>query len=325
MLTLLSATVAAAVAAFLIDRFCDPRSRFHFLDRPNARSLHDNPTPRSGGLGIMIGVAAGWGLGGVPLPAIMGAAFALALISLADDVRHLPIAVRFGAHLLAAAFVVAACGFPVAWWLPGILAIGWMTNLYNFMDGSDGLAGGMALFGFSTYAVAAGMGGAGDLLLVSACLAAAAGAFLLFNFAPARIFMGDVGSVPLGFLAATLGLAGWQRGVWPAWFPWLTFSPFVVDATVTLVRRALRGERVWQAHREHYYQRMVRSGLGHAGTAWRWYAVMAAACLSGLAALFAPQQIRYLVLMAWVLIYLMAGWRIDRRWRRVCSEGEGRS
>jgi UDP-N-acetylmuramyl pentapeptide phosphotransferase/UDP-N-acetylglucosamine-1-phosphate transferase len=192
-----------------------------------------------------------------------------------------------------------------------------MTNLFNFMDGSDGLAGGMALFGFATYAVAAAVGGAGDLLLVSACLAAAAGAFLVFNFAPARIFMGDVGSVPLGFLAAALGLAGWQRGVWPVWFPLLVFSPFVVDATVTLMRRAWRRERVWQAHREHYYQRMVRSGLGHAGTAWRWYAVMAAACLTSLGALSAPQQIQYLLLMGWVLIYVMAGWRIDRRWSSV--------
>jgi UDP-N-acetylmuramyl pentapeptide phosphotransferase/UDP-N-acetylglucosamine-1-phosphate transferase len=195
-----------------------------------------------------------------------------------------------------------------------------MTNLYNFMDGSDGLAGGMALFGFSTYAAAAAFGGAPDVVLLSLCLAAAAAAFLAFNFHPARIFMGDVGSIPLGFLAGSLGLLGWDRNIWPLWFPLLVFSPFIVDASVTLARRALRGERVWQAHRDHYYQRMVRSGLGHAGTALRWYAVMAAAGASSLLALFAPQHLQYLALLAWLSIYLCAGWLIDRRWRNHLNE-----
>jgi UDP-N-acetylmuramyl pentapeptide phosphotransferase/UDP-N-acetylglucosamine-1-phosphate transferase len=100
---------------------------------------------------------------------------------------------------------------------------------------------------------------------VCAGVAAAAAGFLCFNFHPARIFMGDVGSVPLGFTAGALGLVGWRSGAWPLWFPLLVFAPFILDATVTLLRRALRGEKVWQAHRSHYYQRMVQMGLGHRG------------------------------------------------------------
>jgi len=152
-----------------------------------------------------------------------------------------------------------------------ILAVGWITNLYNFMDGSDGLAGGMSVIGFGAYALAAG---ASPLATVSLCIAAAAGAFLVFNFHPARIFLGDVGSIPLGFLAGALGLVGWRGDAWPLWFPLLVFAPFIADATVTLARRAARGERVWQAHREHYYQRLVRSRLGHRGTAALAYVAM---------------------------------------------------
>ena len=319
MVTLLYGSVAAAVAAFLIGRFCDPRSRFHLLDRPNARSLHENPTPRSGGLGILGGVAVAWALAGAPLATIMIAAFLLAAVSLVDDARHLPVVVRFGAHLLAAGVVVATAGVPAEWWLPAVLALGWMTNLYNFMDGSDGLAGGMALFGFAAYGVAAAIGRAEDLTLVSACLAAGAAAFLAFNFHPARIFMGDVGSVPIGFVAGALGLEGWVRGVWPIWFPVMVFSPFIADASATLVRRLLRREKVWHAHRDHYYQRMVRSGLGHRNTALIWYAVMLGCGLTALAALGFPPFGQVAVLGLWVVLFWVAAAVVDRRWSRHVS------
>ena len=152
------------------------------------------------------------------------------------------------------------------------------------MDGSDGLAGGMALIGFGAYAVAAQLAGDQPLAVLSLALCAASAAFLLYNFHPARIFMGDVGSVPLGFLAGALGLAGWANDVWPLWFPLLVFAPFMCDATLTLLKRLLRRERVWQAHREHYYQRLVRMGFGHRGTAWIEYAAMLGCALAALAA-----------------------------------------
>jgi hypothetical protein len=97
--------------------------------------------------------------------------------------------------------------------------------------------------------------------------------FLLLNFSPARVFMGDAGSVPLGFLAGGIGIAGWRTVSWPAWFPLLVFSPFVVDASVTLARRMfMRRERFWHPHREHYYQRLVRMGWSHRRLALTEYA-----------------------------------------------------
>src|SRR5690606_10611586 len=139
--------------------------------------------------------------------------------------------------------------------------------LYNFMDGSDGLAGGMAVIGFGAGGAAAWLAGDAALPPGHLCVAAAAAASLVFNRPPPRTFLGGAGSVPLAFLAAALGSFGWRAGCWPAWFPVLVFAPFVIDATLTLARRIARRERIWQAHRDHYYQRLVRMGWGHRRTA----------------------------------------------------------
>jgi len=197
-----------------------------------------------------------------------------------------------------------------------VLAIAWYANLYNFMDGSDGLAGGMAVIGFGAYAVAAHLSGAESFAALCASIAAASAAFLVFNFHPARLFMGDVGSVPLGFLAGALGIVGWSRGYWPMWFPLLVFAPFVCDATLTLLRRALRRERVWQAHKEHYYQRLVRMGVGHRGTALIEYAVMAGCAATALLARREPSNVQAMALAgATVVLIGIAVW-VDLRWVR---------
>jgi UDP-N-acetylmuramyl pentapeptide phosphotransferase/UDP-N-acetylglucosamine-1-phosphate transferase len=287
------------------------------LDHPNERSLHTAPVPRTGGLGIMAGVTGGFLLLGVPHWPVLAGALALAGISLADDLRGLPVPVRFAGHLAVAAAFVALhwSALPHPLWAPvAVLALGWMTNLYNFMDGSDGLAGGMALLGFGCYALAAALAGQAALAGVSAVAAAAAAGFLAYNFPPARIFMGDAGSVPLGFMAGALGLAGWTAGAWAPWFPVLVFSPFIVDATVTLLRRALRRERVWQAHREHYYQRMVQLGLGHRGTALVWYGLMLAVGASAVLGLRAAPPAQAALLAAWLAVYAVLMVLVDRRW-----------
>jgi UDP-N-acetylmuramyl pentapeptide phosphotransferase/UDP-N-acetylglucosamine-1-phosphate transferase len=261
--------IAFAAVQLLLARF----ARFA-LDHPNERSLHARPVPRSGGIAVLAGTCVCFFLDGNPVWLPLVLALGLAGVSLADDLKSLPATARLAAHLAAAASVVWFYLAPISSWqaLLLVLAMAWLTNLYNFMDGSDGLAGGMSVIGFGAYALAAS---GSPLSTVSLCIAAAAGAFLVFNFHPARIFLGDVGSIPLGFLAGALGVIGWRDEAWPLWFPLAVFAPFIADATATLARRALRGERVWQAHREHYYQRMVRSGLGHAGTAGLAYAAMA--------------------------------------------------
>ena len=290
------------------------------MDHPNARSLHATPTPRIGGVGIMAGVAAAslWLAHTAMLPVVLGA-FALAVVSLLDDVRGLPVRVRFLAHFIAAAGCLVALGVSDWALLAGTLAVVWITNLYNFMDGSDGLAGGMAAIGFSTLALAAWLGGAPGLAAFCAAIAAAALAFLRFNFPPARVFMGDAGSIPLGFMAATLGILGARQNLWPWLFPLLVFSPFIVDASVTLARRALRGEKVWRAHRSHYYQRVVLLGATHRQLALAAYALMLVMVALAFALLFLPQH------AAWVLIlsaatYLLIFLTIDRRGHRLRNE-----
>ncbi len=293
--------------------------RLQILDHPNERSLHAAPTPRTGGLGLLAGVVAAWPITAPPgtWPALIGA-LVLAAVSFLDDLRGLPAIVRLMFQLAVSMALVAWHwgAFPgPAWAIVAGLAIAWMCNLYNFMDGADGLAGGMAVAGFGAYAIAAWLGGAMELAALSAAIAASALAFLVFNFPPARIFMGDVGSVPLGFLASALGLLGWQQALWPAWFPVLAFSPFIVDATVTLLRRALRGERVWQAHKEHYYQRVVQLGAGHRGTALGEYALMLAAGASALTLLKAPAPVQWAGVGVWIIVYCAVMLWIDRLWR----------
>lgn len=262
---------------------------------------------------------AGWALPaalGVALGVALLAAFVLAALGLADDRAGLSARLRLLAQLLVAGAFLAALGVGGAMGVLLLVGLVWMGNLYNFMDGSDGLAGGMAVFGFGAFAWAAGTGGEPALAAVCAGVAAAAAGFLCFNFHPARIFMGDVGSVPLGFLAGSLGLVGWRAGVWPLWFPLLVFAPFIMDATVTLLRRALRGEKVWQAHRSHYYQRMVQMGLGHRGTALRAYGLMAACGAAAVAGLQMGFSLQCAIITMCITAHLIVGYWIDRAWRR---------
>lgn len=288
------------------------------LDRPNQRSLHAHPVPRTGGVGIMLGMLAAVFFLRVPdLHVLLGLTFALAVFSIIDDIKGLPVFARLLAHLAAAVSFVgiyAPLEIPVPALLAAVVALAWMANLYNFMDGSDGLAGGMAVFGFGAYGVAATVGGDAEIAALSVFVAAAALAFLWFNFAPARIFMGDGGSIPLGFAAAALGLVGYWRDVWPLAFPLLVFSPFIVDASLTLLRRGLAGEKVWQAHRSHYYQRLVRMGWSHRRLALAEYGLMAAAGASGLMLVVRPEWLLGLSL-AWVAIYAGLAVLVDRRWK----------
>jgi UDP-GlcNAc:undecaprenyl-phosphate/decaprenyl-phosphate GlcNAc-1-phosphate transferase len=318
-LGLVSLFVAAVVARLLVTRFARVA-----LDQPNARSLHERPVPRTGGLAVLAGIGASTAAFGLGLWLPLGLALALAVVSLVDDLRGMPTLLRLGAHLAAAAFLawfVLSPMNPIALALI-VLAIGWITNLYNFMDGSDGLAGGMTVIGFGAYTAAALPAGHLPLAATSIAVAAAALAFLAYNFHPARIFLGDVGSIPLGFLAAALGVVGWRDDVWPLWFPVLIFGPFIGDATMTLFKRAVRRERVWQAHREHYYQRLVRMGFGHRGAALIGYSAM---LLCAAAALFGREQapaIQAAVFAGTSLVLAVSAVAVDLRWRRFAT-GKG--
>lgn len=318
-LTSLAAPAAAAflIAAALAALLCRVPVSIG-LDQPNDRSLHTRPVPRTGGLAILAGIAAGLALAEwMPSAAMLGALALLAAISFLDDLRGLPVAVRLACHFAAAA--AAALSMPdagVATIVGLTLVVAWAINAYNFMDGSDGMAGGMAVSGFAAYACIAATAGDTGFAAASLSVAAAAAAFLLFNFHPARIFMGDVGSVPLGFLAAAFGLCGWERGLWSPWLPLLVYSPFLADATVTLVRRILSGERFWQAHHDHYYQRLVRLGWGHRRTALAAYALMLGAAVIAASLPGRSDAIQALAAVGWFALLAAAMGAIELRWRR---------
>ncbi len=286
-------------------------------DIPNDRSLHAEPVSRTGGIALMAGILSGWMMliqfwaWWIVLP-VLG----LFALSLVDDIRNLSPRTRLLGHFIAALIVVAASGVSWLWGLPVLLFIVWMTNLYNFMDGSDGLAGGMALFGFSFYGIAGLMNGNEAFAMMNFSIGAAALGFLYHNFHPAKVFLGDAGSIPLGFLAAVFGVWGWQQSYWPFWFPILVFSPFVVDATTTLLKRVQRKENLVQAHRSHYYQRLVQIGWGHRNTALIEYALMFLAGASALwgTGLDVPGQAN--LLAWWGAIYLGLMMWVDRRWRQ---------
>ena len=313
-----AAVTAAAIAIALRTRLAE-----RLADRPNERSLHEAPRPRIGGLAIMLGalpVAAWWG--DEAIRTAVACAAALSIVSAADDVRSLPATVRLPAHFVAAVVVVGAVAGGAGWsaWVDAgvVLAIAWMTNLFNFMDGADGLAGGMAAIGFGALAWSAGSA-APTLALACMALASASLAFLAFNFPPARVFLGDAGSIPLGFLAGAFGLEGAVAGVWPPWLPVLVFSPFIVDATLTLAGRAARGEPFWRAHRSHAYQRLVLAGWSHRRLALHGYALMLAAAASALWAASGGVMLRCGIIAAWTGAWVLLVLAIERHLRHVGS------
>lgn len=288
-------------------------------DIPNERSLHETPVPRVGGVAMMAGLLAGWALMLTSLMWwIVVPLIGLFVVSLLDDIQSLPVKKRLIAHFAAAAILVIGSGvFAQHGMLIALLVLFltvWMTNLYNFMDGSDGLAGGMALFGFSMYGIAALIGHDDTQAMQDFAIGAAALGFLSNNFPPAKVFMGDAGSIPLGFLAAAMGLWGWDQGYWSAWFPLLVFLPFIVDASVTLVKRTLRGAKITEAHREHYYQRLVQMGWSHRNVALIEYVLMLGTGLSALLVLH--QAFPWQVFLAWVGIYATLMLVLDAAWER---------
>lgn len=287
-------------------------------DIPNERSLHQSPIPRIGGVALMIGMLAGWAILQRALPWWVALpVLSLFMVSIVDDIRGLSVRYRLLVHMVAAGMLVFGTGIFAQSLVMGIavlLLVVWMINLYNFMDGSDGLAGGMALIGFSIYGIAAIQGNDVPFALLNFSIAGAALGFLIFNFYPAKVFMGDAGSIPLGFLAAAMGVWGWQINLWPTWFPVLVFSPFVLDATVTLCKRGLRREKIWQAHREHYYQRLVQLGFGHRNTAIAEYLLMSSVGVSACLALRHPLMTAAMLLI-WSMIFLLVMWLIEHQWK----------
>lgn len=274
---------AAATSAFVLTwmsiRFAQKR---RLLDVPNERSSHVRPVPRVGGIAVVLTFMAGMtglGLSGVlaerTSAVILGGGGLVALVGLLDDYRDVPVARRLFLQFVAAAWTLYWIGGvpevilpgapPILLDILGVIAIAWLVNLFNFMDGIDAIASieamSVCLGGIVLYSV----GSAGETAWIPpAMLLASVSGFVIWNFPPARVFLGDAGSGFLGFMMAVFCLqaARFDPVLFWAWL--ILLGVFIVDSGVTLVRRMLRGQRLHEAHRSHAYQFAARRYGGHA-------------------------------------------------------------
>lgn len=277
--------IALLIAAAGTGILCKLLAGRGILDVPNQRSSHQDAKPRGGGIALLAAIAVGSAylyVAGQPLPAASAAAglaaLVLALVSWADDVRGLSPLARLVPQIICVGvmlYFLPLVEVPIVSNMPAplqylILALAWLwfINLYNFMDGIDGITGvetlviTLGIFAFTLLDAALI-----DLQGATLVIAAATFGFLLWNWAPARIFMGDVGSIPLGFLLGWLLLQLADAGYILAAL--ILPGYYLVDATVTLLSRLARGEKIWHAHREHAYQKAVQNGLSHSSVSMR--------------------------------------------------------
>ncbi len=298
------------------------------LDWPGSRSSHAQPTPRGGGLAILAGflvallVFAGTGRG-VLVP--LGYGLVLAALGWLDDRAALPVRTRLLVMLVGALVLVGHFGpvselelfgrvvvQPWLWSLLAVVAVIWLINLHNFMDGSDGLA---ALQGAWSGLLLGNLlyrGGAELIGLLGFALAGACLGFLFWNRPPARLFMGDTGSLLIGGMIACLAYAGAAQGIVSIWISFMICALFVVDATATLVARLVSGGQWYTPHREHAYQRLIRAGWSHARVLLVYGLINLALVLPLVAmALFSPPWEMPLALLLAAL--LCGGWFIVQR------------
>lgn len=345
MIVILPALIAFVVAWWVAGRLCSPESYFSILAHPNDRTLHSMPTPQTGGVAIIVSViislVAAASVFAIMYPSkvllpkgmasgslwIVVSMLLVFVVSFIDDCIGLPASLRLGVQAVAAIIIVGGVGLALSSVpLPGgllipmgvvavpvsVLFLIWMANLYNFMDGMDGFSGGMTAIGFGFLAYFGWEAGSPVMLMIATFVAMSALGFLVHNFPPARIFMGDAGSITLGFLGGTLMLLGIRDQIFDFWVPVMIFSPFIVDATVTLMRRVLRLERIWEAHRQHYYQRLVLNGWSHHRTVLAEYGVMLLCGALAICYHHSAENGRLVILGTWLLMFLGLGRLVKR-------------
>ncbi len=269
--------VCLLLSALACGAYLQLARRWQILAQPNERSSHSLPTPHGGGIPALCALAVtvlAAGITGVhwPLvyPALLGMAALLLVVGVLDDHHDLPAGARFACYWLccvvAVAWLYRALGPGIPAWLAivAIMALLWFTNLYNFMDGIDGIAASQCVLATAT---AGGLvvltGGSPEYALFCFLLGAAHAGFLLWNWPPARMFMGDAGSIPTGFLLGSLALLGAWEGDLPLACWLILLAAFITDTSVTLLWRIATGQSFAQPHRLHAYQRLSRVFGGH--------------------------------------------------------------
>lgn len=323
----------AGVTALLTRTVLQVLQQRAILDHPNERSSHARPTPRGGGIAVVAVLLPSWLLITID-PSAADTSFwltlagiaALAGLSWIDDLRNLSAALRVACHAVIVAIVLAALPADALVFqglLPtfadriaaGLLWI-WFINLFNFMDGIDGISGVEALtIGLGLFLVAlTGAGGVRTESLLALALAGTALGFLLWNWHPARVFLGDVGSVPLGFALGWLLLQAAIAGQWAAALILPLY--YLADATITLARRAARGAKIWQAHREHFYQQAAALGRDHAAVSQDIAVADIALIALAIAAERAGMTMKLAAIVAALAIVALLLLRLSGAWRR---------
>jgi len=346
--TVLHALATAAASLVCVPVVVRVMAGSQVLDIPNQRSSHSMPVPLGGGIGMLVPCLVGmiilWVTGGLPLtgfPAALALGITgMAVIGFVDDLRDLPPRPR----LLMEGALVAAClaigglrfeslavpGFEIGlgWegWLVAWLFVVGFTNMFNFMDGINGIAGFQTLIGAGGIAALGVISNDQPLALTMALLAGSAIGFLQYNFPRASVFMGDVGSLPIGFALAmgVLRLHSGHDGTgMPLWLPILTIWPFLFDASYTLINRVIRKRNPFRAHREHVYQRLVVAGASHTRVTLI-YAVFMLLCTG--AALLAHSRPDWGGYLFWLVFLTFLIWTISTmsRIRAFRTNGEGR-
>jgi len=324
------------VSCFLTYILIKASSRIGIIDVPNHRSLHDRPKPRTGGLAILVAITLGLASFNSDISHELFSFFPyillLAGMAILDDIYSISALSRLFLQVIVASLVIynglSINTFvffhyemsinPIIGVFLTILFIVWLVNLYNFMDGMDGFSAGMAIFGFGTFAILAFLKGEDGFAFANLVIVVAVFGFLIFNLPPSKIFMGDVGSTVIGMFVALFALWADNQGIFPVYLSVIIFTPFILDSTVTLIKRALRREKLMEAHRSHYYQRLVLSGWGHKKTLVVEYIWMSLCSLVSIILFKVDNRnVQISVLVIFVLACLIFLIRIDKTTKKI--------
>ncbi len=319
------AIILAAVLSFILTGLATWYARRRgLLDHPGERHSHIVPTPRGGGAGLvaaMLLVSLYIG-GAVPtdfwVKGIVPGVVVLAVTGWWDDHASLGVRLRFFIQLAVTCWLLW-CAFQTGL-LQGVVvmtlcafSIVWLTNLYNFMDGSNGMAGLQGLFVSLVLAFLFHSSGDSQYALYALILAGCCFGFLPWNLGHAKVFMGDVGSLALGFLIAALFLYGVGSGAFSLAVAWLVMLLFVTDSTLTLLRRVIKGERWYNAHRQHLYQRLIAHGWTHSRVAMLYQAINLALVLPGILLSVRLPEMAWAISLALTLVFLVSWYLLIRR------------